>query len=126
MREEREILGGNNDTNYEKGQPRFAGPNVENLEGVGPASLGDFNFLMGKGDKGALRKGGIKPKSRRSKAQSVSGFFPVESRPKKRSRWDLEESAPGFGFVGFSDSFNIGGTAMNSTATPEVEGKMGK
>ncbi|KAF5757995.1 putative RNA recognition motif domain, nucleotide-binding alpha-beta plait domain superfamily [Helianthus annuus] len=131
MREEREKLGCNNDSNYEEGQPRFsqgtpvvsvnACPNVEHLEGMGPATFGDFNFLMGKGDKGALRKGGLKPKSRMSKAHTVSGFSPVESRPKKRSRWDLEGPAPGFGFVGFTDSSNLGGTAMNSTSTPEVE-----
>ncbi|MFS8000832.1 hypothetical protein Hanom_Chr13g01183191 [Helianthus anomalus] len=131
MHEVRENVGSNIEGNYEDGYPRInqgttavaenADPNVVNCGAVGPASFGDPIFLMGKGDKGAHRKGGIKPIYRKAKAHIVPGHPPVESRPKKRSRWDIEDPAPGFGFVGFTDPHNNGGQSENPTPAPEVE-----
>ncbi|MFS8016853.1 hypothetical protein Hanom_Chr15g01373401 [Helianthus anomalus] len=43
-------------------------------------------------------------KIRRTQAHSVNGNSPIDARPKKRSRWDMEVTEPGFGFVGFTSA----------------------
>ncbi|KAF5788561.1 putative RNA recognition motif domain, nucleotide-binding alpha-beta plait domain superfamily [Helianthus annuus] len=125
MQEERENSGLNNVGRL----PRFeegttvdnvvVGPNVENNEGLGP--FGDFNFLVGKGDKGAQKKFAVRPNLRKSKVQTLKGSSPNDSRPKKRSRWDLEGSDSGFGFVGFTASLIDDGLGRNSSSSSEVE-----
>ncbi|MFS7898287.1 hypothetical protein Hanom_Chr08g00690341 [Helianthus anomalus] len=105
----------------------FGCNNVGGLPHVG------LDFVSGVTGRVGLKKTSSRSKVRRAQAQSVNGSSPVDSRPKKRSRRDMEAFKPGFGFVGFTSatsrqeqSSSLGADItsfdLNTSAPPEVNG----
>ncbi|MFS7923570.1 hypothetical protein Hanom_Chr03g00262241 [Helianthus anomalus] len=116
----------------EKVVPDLVGPLFGNNNVGGFPHVG-LDFASGVTGRVGLKKLSSGSKARRARAQTAKGSSPVDNRPKKRSRRDLEAFEPGFGFVGFtsassshlpSSSPGADNTSfdLNTCAPPEVNG----
>ncbi|MFS7950251.1 hypothetical protein Hanom_Chr07g00581121 [Helianthus anomalus] len=130
MHEERDSEVGNNDEGGEGVSRKLegatgVGPEVLCSEEGGPHSCFFFSSASNSGR--AHQRKLVGPRVRRAPAHVNLNLSPDNSRPKKRSRGDAMDSAPGFGFVGFSSrspqvvegcpSSNAGGFDLNIRAT---------
>ncbi|MFS8025555.1 hypothetical protein Hanom_Chr16g01476431 [Helianthus anomalus] len=79
--------------------------NLGSSRDVGPEEFNGFKCGSGEASGRPHRRPSAEAKPRKAQSRSTgkSVGSPTDVRPKKRPRNNLEETEPGFGFVGFTD-----------------------